>query len=102
MPEPDDITLLKQYAGGDESAFAALFERYVNLVYSPAPVAGNVRAMGSSTLVNGAALARCRRYEPKFRRYKNGFAVLVCVRINRGGSSLNWFKVFSYHPWHDA
>jgi RNA polymerase sigma factor (sigma-70 family) len=36
MPEPDDITLLKQYAGGDESAFTALFERYVNLVYSTA------------------------------------------------------------------
>ena len=36
MPEPDDITLLKQYAGGDEPAFTALFERYVNLVYSTA------------------------------------------------------------------
>jgi len=34
MPEPDDITLLKQYAGGDESAFSALFERHVHLVYS--------------------------------------------------------------------
>jgi RNA polymerase sigma factor (sigma-70 family) len=36
MPEPDDITLLKQYAGGDETAFAALFERHVHLVYSAA------------------------------------------------------------------
>ena len=36
MPEPDDITLLKQYAGGDESAFTALFERHVHLVYSAA------------------------------------------------------------------
>src|SRR5262252_4613297 len=36
MPEPDDITLLKQYAGGDESAFTALFERHVRLVYSAA------------------------------------------------------------------
>jgi RNA polymerase sigma factor (sigma-70 family) len=36
MPEPDDITLLKQYAGGDESAFTTLFERHVNLVYSAA------------------------------------------------------------------
>ena len=36
MPEPDDITLLKQYAGGDESAFTALFERHVHLVYSTA------------------------------------------------------------------
>jgi RNA polymerase sigma factor (sigma-70 family) len=36
MPEPDDITLLKQYAGGDESAFTTLFERYVHLVYSTA------------------------------------------------------------------
>lgn len=36
MPEPDDITLLKQYAGGDESAFTVLFERYVHLVYSAA------------------------------------------------------------------
>jgi len=36
MPEPDDITLLKQYAGGDESAFTRLFERHVHLVYSAA------------------------------------------------------------------
>jgi RNA polymerase sigma factor (sigma-70 family) len=36
MPEPDDITLLKQYAGGDESAFTTLFERHVHLVYSAA------------------------------------------------------------------
>lgn len=36
MPEPDDITLLKKYAGGDESAFTTLFERYVHLVYSTA------------------------------------------------------------------
>ncbi len=36
MPEPDDITLLKQYAGGDESAFTTLFERHVHLVYSTA------------------------------------------------------------------
>ncbi len=36
MPEPDDSTLLKQYAGGDESAFTVLFERHVHLVYSAA------------------------------------------------------------------
>ena len=36
MPEPDDITLLKQYAGGDESAFTTLFKRHVHLVYSAA------------------------------------------------------------------
>jgi DNA-directed RNA polymerase specialized sigma24 family protein len=36
MPEPDDITLLKRYAQGDESVFTALFERYVDLVYSTA------------------------------------------------------------------
>jgi len=36
MQESDDFTLLKQYASGDESAFAALFERYVHLVYSAA------------------------------------------------------------------
>jgi RNA polymerase sigma factor (sigma-70 family) len=36
MPEPDDITLLRQYAGGDESAFTVLFERHVHLVYSAA------------------------------------------------------------------
>jgi RNA polymerase sigma factor (sigma-70 family) len=36
MPEPDDITLLKQYAGGDESAFTTLFDRHVHLVYSVA------------------------------------------------------------------
>ncbi len=36
MPEPDDITLLKQYAGGDESAFTTIFERHVHLVYSAA------------------------------------------------------------------
>ena len=35
MQEPD-ITLLKQYACGDESAFKELFERYVHLVYSAA------------------------------------------------------------------
>jgi len=36
MPEPDDIALLRQYAGGDEAAFTALFERHVHLVYSAA------------------------------------------------------------------
>jgi RNA polymerase sigma factor (sigma-70 family) len=36
MPEPDDIVLLRQYAGGDEGAFTALFERHVHLVYSAA------------------------------------------------------------------
>ncbi|HEX9045893.1 MAG TPA: sigma factor [Verrucomicrobiae bacterium] len=36
MPEPDDITLLKQFAAGDESAFTALFYRHINLVYSVA------------------------------------------------------------------
>jgi len=36
MPEPDDITLLNQYAGGDDSAFTTLFERHVHLVYSAA------------------------------------------------------------------
>ncbi|MGC9942738.1 MAG: sigma-70 family RNA polymerase sigma factor [Verrucomicrobiota bacterium] len=36
MAEPDDHTLLRRYAGGDESAFTALFERYVHLVYSAA------------------------------------------------------------------
>jgi RNA polymerase sigma factor (sigma-70 family) len=36
MPDNDDITLLKQYAEGDESAFTLLVERYINLVYSTA------------------------------------------------------------------
>src|SRR6185312_15762181 len=37
MLEPDDITLLRQYAEKDsEAAFAALTERHVNLVYSTA------------------------------------------------------------------
>jgi RNA polymerase sigma factor (sigma-70 family) len=36
MPEPEDITLLRQYAGGDQSAFTVLFERHVHLVYSVA------------------------------------------------------------------
>jgi RNA polymerase sigma factor (sigma-70 family) len=37
MPEKDDITLLREYAeAGSEAAFAALVERYVNLVYSTA------------------------------------------------------------------
>jgi RNA polymerase sigma factor (sigma-70 family) len=36
MPESDDITRLKRYVEGDESAFAALVERYVHLVYSTA------------------------------------------------------------------
>jgi RNA polymerase sigma factor (sigma-70 family) len=36
MPDNDDIALLTQYAGGDESAFTLLVERYINLVYSTA------------------------------------------------------------------
>lgn len=36
MPEPDDITLLRQYAGGNQAAFTTLFERHVHLVYSAA------------------------------------------------------------------
>jgi uncharacterized protein (TIGR03435 family) len=37
MPEMDDITLLREYGEtGSEAAFAALVERYVNLVYSTA------------------------------------------------------------------
>src|SRR5215472_2473105 len=37
MPEPDDITLLRQYTGEhSEAAFTALAERHVNLVYSTA------------------------------------------------------------------
>ncbi|MGD0746063.1 MAG: sigma factor, partial [Verrucomicrobiota bacterium] len=36
MPDSDDITLLKQYAEGDEAAFNTLVERYVHLVYSTA------------------------------------------------------------------
>ena len=44
MPEFDDIALLKQYAEGDESAFAALVERYVHLVYSAA-----LRQVGNSS-----------------------------------------------------
>jgi len=37
MPEMDDITLLREYTEtGSEAAFAALVERYINLVYSAA------------------------------------------------------------------
>ena len=37
MPEPDDIVLLRKYAEeNSEAAFAALVQRYVNLVYSTA------------------------------------------------------------------
>ena len=37
MLESDDIALLKEYAeSGSETAFAALAERHVNLVYSAA------------------------------------------------------------------
>ena len=36
MAETDDISLLKQYAEGDESAFTVLVERYVHLVYCTA------------------------------------------------------------------
>jgi len=44
MLEPDDITLLRQYAEKDsEAAFAALTERHVNLVYSTA-----LRRIGSA------------------------------------------------------
>ena len=35
MQEPD-VTLLKHYASGDESAFKVIFDRYVHLVYSAA------------------------------------------------------------------
>ena len=46
MPELDDIALLRQYAeDNSESAFAALAEKYVNLVYSTAlRSAGNAQA----------------------------------------------------------
>jgi RNA polymerase sigma factor (sigma-70 family) len=44
MPESDDITRLKQYVEGDESAFAVLVERYVHLVYSTA-----LRQVGNSS-----------------------------------------------------
>jgi hypothetical protein len=37
MPEPDDITLLREYAEtGSETAFATLVGRHLNLVYSTA------------------------------------------------------------------
>ena len=36
MQDNDDITLLKQYAEGDEYAFTVLVNRYINLVYSTA------------------------------------------------------------------
>ena len=37
MPELDDIALLRQYAeGNSETAFTALVERHLNLVYSTA------------------------------------------------------------------
>ena len=36
MPDNNDITLLTQYAGGDEYAFTMLVNRYINLVYSTA------------------------------------------------------------------
>jgi uncharacterized protein (TIGR03435 family) len=46
MPEPDDITLLREYAEHQsETAFAALVAKYVNLVYSTAlRSAGNAQA----------------------------------------------------------
>jgi RNA polymerase sigma factor (sigma-70 family) len=46
MPEPDDIKLLREYAvHHSEGAFAAVVEKYVNLVYSTAlRSAGNVQA----------------------------------------------------------
>ena len=36
MPDSEDISLLKRYADGDESAFTLLVERYIHLVYSTA------------------------------------------------------------------
>ena len=60
MPELDDITLLRQYAEGhSESAFAALVERYVNLVYSTAlRGAGNAPAAEEITQAVFIILAR--------------------------------------------
>ena len=36
MPDSEDISLLKRYANGDESAFTLLVERHIHLVYSTA------------------------------------------------------------------
>jgi len=60
MPESDDIRLLKQYADeNSESAFAELFTRYVNLVYSAAlRSVGNAHAAEEITQVVFIILAR--------------------------------------------
>jgi RNA polymerase sigma factor (sigma-70 family) len=60
MPEMDDIALLRQYAEGkSESAFAALAEKYVNLVYSTAlRNAGNPHAAEEITQAVFIILAR--------------------------------------------
>jgi uncharacterized protein (TIGR03435 family) len=60
MPEMDNITLLREYAEiGSEAAFAALVERYVNLVYSTAlRSAGNPHAAEEITQAVFIILAR--------------------------------------------
>jgi RNA polymerase sigma factor (sigma-70 family) len=60
MPEPEDIALLKQYAGEhSEAAFAMLVARYVNLVYSAAlRSAGNEHAAQEITQAVFIVLAR--------------------------------------------
>ena len=66
MPELDDIALLRQYAeDNSESAFAALAEKYVNLVYSTAlRSAGNAPAAEEITQAVFIILARKARSLP--------------------------------------
>ncbi len=116
MPESDDITRLKQYVEGDESAFAVLVERYVHLVYSTAlRQAGNpsqaeeitqavfiilaqkAKSLGSRTILSGwlyqtARLAAANILRSEIRRQKREQEAYMESLLNEPTPSL-WQQI---------